>query len=480
MKLAQFSATDVHDHINFNVRFNESVNFIAGLNGSGKTSALNIITALLAPSLEDLAKIRFKNAELSIKMDSGDLLNIRANQVDEWLELRVESSSAPADQVLRASIQELKHSVDRSSSSKFWQSEVFRYITKLPSPMYLSLDRRFIKEVTPYDASPFSINKFFNEKNSDNSSSDTGMKEALDLISKQSAEIKDRQTLADHKLRNKIILDSFFVDNSSSNGAAMALPNSKSLQQLKDKQRRIKTALISLDVKNEELSVMYDKFFDNLTAILINVLNFFEGENEIQQHPRGGSASKSSASERKKDRDLIPTERKVTPKARPLSLETSRVLGTWFSNSHQIARIDRLINLISEYEKVKADIYAPLQKFESLVNLFLKQTNKKISVNNRGEVKIFISDVERPLTVLSSGERQILIMLAHLSLNSHLPKSGVFIVDEPELSLHIAWQDMFLEAVQAAGPDLQIILATHSPAIIGGRRQYYIPLNGGI
>ena len=81
------------------------------------------------------------------------------------------------------------------------------------------------------------------------------------------------------------------------------------------------------------------------------------------------------------------------------------------------------------------------------------------------------------IRALSSGERQILIMLAHLSLNTRLLRDGVFIIDEPELSLHMAWQDMFVEAIQTANPRLQLILATHAPAIIGNRRSLCIAVS---
>lgn len=473
MKLISFVAVGVHEYLNFNIKFNGDVNFIAGLNGTGKTSALNMIAALLAPSLEDLAKINFSSATLSVIADGGMPFTINAKQLEDELSIWVEGLEVLLQGSIVARLDELKQSSDHSVVNKFRSNSVFKFISNLPSPMYLSLDRRFIKEVTPYDSSPFSLNKLWFEKAADNDAGvDVGMKDALDLILKKSAEIKDRQTVEDRSLRNKIILDSFYVDKGE--GAAMVLPDGKRLQQLKAKEKTIKNALISLDFKNEELSVMYDKFFENLTGILNNVLEVFGG------HEKNSASTIRSASSKRKSLDSIPMETKRNSRAANLSFESSHVLGTWFANSHQMARIDRLINLIGEYEKIKANIYEPLKKFTILVNSFLVQTNKKISVNNRGEVRIFISDVEKTLTVLSSGERQILIMLAHLSLNSHLPKSGVFIVDEPELSLHIAWQDMFVEAVQAAGPDLQIILATHSPAIIGGKRKYYIPLGGGI
>jgi predicted ATPase len=466
-------AVGVHEYLDFNIKFNDNVNFIAGLNGSGKTSALNLIAALLAPSLEDLGKISFKHSILSVVADGGMPFSIHAHQIDGDLLVWIEGPSTLSNESIVAPLDELRLSSDHSVTNKFRSTPVFKFISNLPSPMYLSLDRRFIKEITPYDTSPFNLSKLWLDKSTDNDTDvDIGMKDALSLISKKSAEIKDRQTIEDRSLRNKIILDSFYIDNTDRGG--MVLPDGKSLQQLKVKQKTIKSTLISLDIKNEELSVMYDKFFENLTGLLKNVLEVFESRDNTS-----ASLSRNPTHKRKS----IDSAHQVGHKnASPmnLSLESSRVLGTWFANSHQMARIDRLINLIGEYEKIKSNIYDPLKKFVSLVNSFLAQTKKKISITNRGEVKIFILDVEKKLTVLSSGERQILIMLAHLSLNSQLPKSGVFIVDEPELSLHIAWQDMFVGAVQEAGPDLQIILATHSPAIIGARKKYYIPLNGGI
>ncbi|WP_433786031.1 AAA family ATPase [Pseudomonas frederiksbergensis] len=460
MKLLKFTATNVHGYINFDIEFNKDVNFIAGLNGSGKTTALNLISSMLAPSIEELVKIKFDEATLHLNINDTISFSITAKQQNDSIELS--TSALPEEPVISANLQEFRHSKDRSSANKFRSLKTFSFISSLPSPMFLSLDRRFIKEVTSYDSSPLSV--IFEEK-SRSADADGSMKEALELISKKSAELKDKQTLEDRKLRDKIILDSFHVYDRNMTG--MALPNSKTPLELKAKQKTIKNTLISLDFKTEEFEEMYDNFFDNLIGLSKNVFELFS-------KPRPDS-TKSSATQKKKGVASIPP-----PKSASVTFENSQSLGKWFANSHQMARIDRLLKLIDDYEKAKTEIYRPLVKFETLVNSFLEQTDKKIKVTNRGEVTIFIGGFERSLTILSSGERQILIMLAHLSLNSMLPQSGIFIVDEPELSLHISWQDMFLEAVQAAGPELQIILATHSPAIIGGRNQYYIPLNGGI
>ncbi|WP_368853758.1 AAA family ATPase [Vibrio parahaemolyticus] len=45
-------------------------------------------------------------------------------------------------------------------------------------------------------------------------------------------------------------------------------------------------------------------------------------------------------------------------------------------------------------------------------------------------------------------------------------------MDEPEISLHIKWQDMFISALREINSDIQLILATHSPDIIGEYDDY--------
>ena len=58
------------------------------------------------------------------------------------------------------------------------------------------------------------------------------------------------------------------------------------------------------------------------------------------------------------------------------------------------------------------------------------------------------------------------VILTHLSFNPQAQGDTVFIIDEPELSLHIQWQELFVDSVIAANPDVQYVMATHSPSII--------------
>lgn len=463
MKILSFQATNVHEFLNFNIDFNDNLNFIAGLNGSGKTTALNLINFLLTPSIEELAKIKFEalvvvlfdeniESKLTIKcFQSNGSIHFNTSDSEEWM---------------AADISEVLYSDDKTVTNRLRSNSVFKRIDALTPPMYLSLDRRFIQDAKTEE---LDFRWMMSKAKGFTSELDGSMKDALAIVAKKSAEAKEKQAAADKKLRNKIILDSF----ASANGIQeqMPFPDKRVILTLKTKQATIKKTLKNLDFETEEFESLLDSFFSNLTSLAKSALATL---NHAPSSVR--PSAKNSATQKTKEIDSIPPQ-KMEKKL--YSEESSRVLAKWFVNSHQLGRINRLVKLIDEYEKKQLEINSEIEKFTLLVNSFLEQTSKKIIVTNRGEIKIFIASTERTLTVMSSGERQILIILAHLCLNSSLPKNGIFIVDEPELSLHLAWQEMFVEAVQTASPELQIILATHSPAIIGGRNNFYIPLYKG-
>ena len=78
---------------------------------------------------------------------------------------------------------------------------------------------------------------------------------------------------------------------------------------------------------------------------------------------------------------------------------------------------------------------------------------------------------DREIITLSSGEKQILILFTYIKFNNQLGK--IFIIDEPELSLHPKWQENFLEGIKTIMPkNTQLLFATHSPSIVGKNKSY--------
>ena len=65
---------------------------------------------------------------------------------------------------------------------------------------------------------------------------------------------------------------------------------------------------------------------------------------------------------------------------------------------------------------------------------------------------------------LSSGEKQLLVILLTVLVQDN--KAGVLFMDEPEVSLHVEWQQRLIALIRELNPNVQIILTTHSPAMI--------------
>ncbi len=107
--------------------------------------------------------------------------------------------------------------------------------------------------------------------------------------------------------------------------------------------------------------------------------------------------------------------------------------------------------------------------FEQSINRFLD--NKTLKIGNIGprprlrqQVVVNTNGGQTyGLAALSSGERQILTMLYSASRARF--SAGAFLIDEPELSLHIDWQRIILQELRKQSPERQIIACTHSPEV---------------
>jgi predicted ATP-dependent endonuclease of OLD family len=119
--------------------------------------------------------------------------------------------------------------------------------------------------------------------------------------------------------------------------------------------------------------------------------------------------------------------------------------------------VDNVDNIERQIERAMVPISQFLQTIQSLFS-----RGKTISaVNNQLQINLEDGTVVSPAQ-LSSGEKHILkILLAAMT-------GGVssVIVDEPELSMHIDWQRVFIKTALTLNPKCQLILASHSPEIM--------------
>ena len=116
------------------------------------------------------------------------------------------------------------------------------------------------------------------------------------------------------------------------------------------------------------------------------------------------------------------------------------------------------------------DLYAKVSTFQRIVNSRFR--HKQVAVNAKG-VRVFKDDgTTLDLEKLSSGEQHELVMLYELLFRAS--SDSLILIDEPELSLHVAWQEQWVEDLEETAKlsDFRAIVATHSPEIIGDSLPY--------
>jgi predicted ATP-binding protein involved in virulence len=141
----------------------------------------------------------------------------------------------------------------------------------------------------------------------------------------------------------------------------------------------------------------------------------------------------------------------------------------------------------------------------STLSIYVKDTERKLAVfddlaaridaltelvNKRFQFKHFFVRRERgfvfktdhgadvPVAGLSSGEQHVLVMLYELLFRTR--PDTLVLIDEPEISLHLAWQQQFLDDIEkiVAISRVDVLIATHSADIIDRHWDWTVSLEG--
>lgn len=134
---------------------------------------------------------------------------------------------------------------------------------------------------------------------------------------------------------------------------------------------------------------------------------------------------------------------------------------------YQVNIGNRMIDLLAsgnDADRSKAvQVSEPKRMFLDLVDELFSYTHKKID-RKRNDIAFYQNRELLLPYQLSSGEKQMLVILLTVLVEDGCPT--VLFMDEPEASLHIEWQQRLVSMIRKLNPNVQIILSTHSPAVI--------------
>ena len=135
--------------------------------------------------------------------------------------------------------------------------------------------------------------------------------------------------------------------------------------------------------------------------------------------------------------------------------------------NYQVNIGNRIIQMLTsgtaEGQHKAGELSKPKKLFQDLIDELFSETGKTI-VRDSNEIAFMQYGEKITPYMLSSGEKQLLVTLLTALVQDGRP--GTLFMDEPEISLHIEWQQRLISLIRSLNPNVQIILCTHSPAII--------------
>lgn len=183
---------------------------------------------------------------------------------------------------------------------------------------------------------------------------------------------------------------------------------------------------------------------------------FFDGKQMVHRPAHGGFASASCF--HYVNTFDVPASKKSTLSQLGISLDSvlyQRSDSVYSFSDYRLSMLKDLSTAQAKQERI--------DKFFDLINMLFASTGKKIEIDDRNRVIFKKGRTTIQMEKLSAGEKQILLLLFTLFLMENQP--NVILLDEPEISLHVEWQDRLIRLMLEINPNCQIIMTTHSPSI---------------
>lgn len=426
MFIERLEIKDLHGIYNYVINFNEDLTFIYGENGCGKTTILNIVSSIVTGKIYNLFSYEFSEITLTysinkktfekitiVKTDDTYVVTLSEDGVKEKIE-KIELYSRDDDEFAIE-----RHFMNMYESPSILKDK-FNYI-------YLPLSRNSQNGINASERNFMRRrSSFYSEKDIINKNYlNDSLHYVEEIVRNGYMRISSSELSINARFRSDIFTSSLKVTNKYTNTAiydAFETKGSQSISSVDKNKNEYIRLLKSIGEWNEETRKSVEEFF-------VRYKKAFE-ESQINDD--------------------------VTVDFLLMNLE--------------FTRIKEIASQAQTIEKEKEKNRMPVTNFLKIVNKFFEATEdkKRISINNEGKIHVESDFPERKLSLynLSSGEKQIIIIFACLIFGLPLDKKGIYIIDEPEASLHLAWQKIFVDSIKEVNKSIQFIFATHSPEII--------------
>ena len=431
MKIKQITVTGLFgrfDHV-IDLDSNENVTIMIGPNGSGKTMILRLVYALFNEAPRRLTQIPFRDVRLSI--DDGSTLEVK-RIIDEEHDCKIEIRLFTADQ----------------TPLTYLPAEVMR-ATELDFPTGI------IEDIVPC------LDQIGAEEWYDKATGEVlGLDEVLDRFGDQLPHADPRLKAIPGWLKKIRDATNVRLIDTERLTRPARYPNARY------QGNRLRRTSIERTVRlySKELQQQIQRTLAEYGTLSQSLDRTFPARIVAASVPTG-----LSMEELKDQLGAVENKRSKLIDAGLLQQEKS------YLDQFSLAKVDKsrrdvLAVYAADAQKklgVFDRVFTRIDMFQRIANARLM--GKHLSVSAEGFSVTDSSETPLDLEMLSSGEQHELVFL--YSLLFQVTDNSLILFDEPELSLHVAWQEVLLDDLVeiARLSDFHVLLATHSPQIIGDR-----------
>jgi len=156
-------------------------------------------------------------------------------------------------------------------------------------------------------------------------------------------------------------------------------------------------------------------------------------------------------------------KRKIGKTTSILDFELSDLINTYFVKLESIYNSKALNHYKNQEPSAGDEITKKLDDFYNILNSFFSDSNKKIIFTQEKKFIFENGNGTIDISQLSSGEKHLLIILINIFLLEE--EQSIVLMDEPELTLDILWQERLIETIFKINPNVQLFVTTHSSSI---------------
>lgn len=420
--LARLKIEKLFGRFDYNIRFKSGgVSILTGPNGYGKSTILHIINSISNKKIYELYEYEFKTIELFFRDDS-------------------EFGSALTKKILIEKKDE-KLLIDKIEVSP----ELLKNLLAMDKGHTKNISSYFNRKRLRLEDDEY-IEQYFNNKND--------IEYLLSYFKHNEKE--------DKKIEKR--LSYIMEDLSKSCGKTRLISDQRLLKKIRRRgEDEIKDTISSLPNALKDIIEGVSSEY----SVKANSLD--------STYPKRLLSSKQGITEKQYRRQLIDAQVKFEKlneyKLASISLLEGGVYNERYADALKIYFDD----FFTKY-KVFEKLIDQLDLFTSVINNRLRFKHIEIS---KEYGFIIIDETQQKmldLKKLSSGEKQEILLFFELIFNTD--NYEVLLIDEPELSLHVSWQQQFMDDLLKVTHinNLQVIIATHSPQIIGNHWDIQIDL----